>query len=129
MIRGPAEFARLQQGDVLVTFPTTEFFNTVLPLLGALVTPSGGLLSHATVPLPVATARRGSLGGRPHRPSPPGAATVHVPANPPECQGAVALRWSRGSGDRVHWVPATPLVPIGRKSPQTGPQTATDRTA
>jgi pyruvate,water dikinase len=34
---------------VLVTVSTTESFNTVLPLLGALVTDSGGLLSHAAI--------------------------------------------------------------------------------
>jgi len=49
VIHGPEEFARLQPGDVLVTVSTTESFNTVLPLLGALVTDSGGLLSHAAI--------------------------------------------------------------------------------
>jgi phosphohistidine swiveling domain-containing protein len=49
VIYGPEEFARLQPGDVLVTVSTTESFNTVLPLLGALVTDSGGLLSHAAI--------------------------------------------------------------------------------
>jgi len=49
VISGPAEFSRLQQGDVLVTATTTEAFNIVLPLLGALVTDTGGLLSHAAI--------------------------------------------------------------------------------
>lgn len=49
VIYGPEEFALLQPGDVLVTVSTTESFNTVLPLLGALVTDSGGLLSHAAI--------------------------------------------------------------------------------
>jgi pyruvate,water dikinase len=49
VIHGPEEFARLHPGDVLVTVSTTESFNTVLPLLGALVTDSGGLLSHAAI--------------------------------------------------------------------------------
>jgi pyruvate,water dikinase len=49
VIYGPEEFARLHQGDVLVTVSTTESFNTVLPLLGALVTDAGGLLSHAAI--------------------------------------------------------------------------------
>jgi pyruvate,water dikinase len=49
VIHSPEEFARLQPGDVLVTVSTTESFNTVLPLLGALVTDSGGLLSHAAI--------------------------------------------------------------------------------
>jgi rifampicin phosphotransferase len=46
---GPAEFDRLQRGDVLVTQSTTESFNIVLPILGAIVTDSGGLLSHAAI--------------------------------------------------------------------------------
>ncbi len=49
VINGPAEFGRLQQGDVLVTATTTEAFNIVLPLIGALVTDTGGLLSHAAI--------------------------------------------------------------------------------
>ena len=49
VISGPEQFVRLQPGDVLVTVSTTESFNTVLPLLGALVTDSGGLLSHAAI--------------------------------------------------------------------------------
>ena len=44
-----ADFARIQQGDVLVTESTTEAFNILLPLLGAIVTDSGGLLSHAAI--------------------------------------------------------------------------------
>jgi pyruvate,water dikinase len=39
----------LQRGDVLVTPTTTESFNIVLPLLGAIVTDAGGLLSHAAI--------------------------------------------------------------------------------
>lgn len=49
LIGSPAEFGRLQGGDVLVTATTTEAFNIVLPLLGAIVTDSGGLLSHAAI--------------------------------------------------------------------------------
>jgi rifampicin phosphotransferase len=45
----PAEFDRLRRGDVLVTQSTTESFNIVLPILGAIVTDSGGLLSHAAI--------------------------------------------------------------------------------
>jgi pyruvate,water dikinase len=47
VVRGPEDFGRLQQGDVLVTRCTTEAFNVVLPLLGAVVTDRGGLLCHA----------------------------------------------------------------------------------
>ena len=38
-----------QRGDVLVTESTTEAFNILLPLLGAIVTDSGGLLSHSAI--------------------------------------------------------------------------------
>jgi pyruvate,water dikinase len=46
---GPTEFDRISEGDVLVTESTTEAFNILLPLLGAIVTDSGGLLSHAAI--------------------------------------------------------------------------------
>ena len=48
-VAGPAEFDRIQQGDVLLTESTTEAFNILLPLLGAIVTDSGGLLSHSAI--------------------------------------------------------------------------------
>jgi phosphohistidine swiveling domain-containing protein len=48
-VSGPAEFDRIVQGDVLVTESTSEAFNILLPLLGALVTDSGGLLSHSAI--------------------------------------------------------------------------------
>ena len=48
-VAGPAEFGRIQQGDVLVTESTSEAFNILLPLLGGIVTDSGGLLSHAAI--------------------------------------------------------------------------------
>src|SRR5262249_3215013 len=44
-VSGPAEFDRIVRGDVLVTESTSEAFNILLPLLGALVTDSGGLRS------------------------------------------------------------------------------------
>jgi rifampicin phosphotransferase len=49
LVRGPEEFSRLEPGDVLVTRATSAYFNTVLPLLGALVTDRGGQLSHAAI--------------------------------------------------------------------------------
>ncbi len=49
LVSGPAEFGRLQRGDVLVTSTTTEAFNIVLPMISALVTDTGGLLSHAAI--------------------------------------------------------------------------------
>jgi phosphohistidine swiveling domain-containing protein len=48
-VSGPADFDRIVQGDVLVTMSTTEAFNILLPLLGAIVTDSGGLLSHSAI--------------------------------------------------------------------------------
>ena len=48
-VAGPSEFGRILQGDVLVTESTTEAFNILLPLLGAIVTDSGGLLSHSAI--------------------------------------------------------------------------------
>lgn len=48
-ISHPSEFDRIKQGDVLVTQSTTEAFNILLPLLGAIVTDSGGLLSHSAI--------------------------------------------------------------------------------
>jgi pyruvate,water dikinase len=49
LVSSPAEFERIKQGDVLVTESTTEAFNILLPLLGAIVTDSGGLLSHSAI--------------------------------------------------------------------------------
>jgi pyruvate,water dikinase len=48
-VSDPAEFDRIVQGDVLVTESTSEAFNILLPLLGAIVTDSGGLLSHSAI--------------------------------------------------------------------------------
>ena len=48
-VSGPEEFDRIVKGDVLLTESTTEAFNILLPLLGAIVTDSGGLLSHSAI--------------------------------------------------------------------------------
>ncbi|MGH7640228.1 MAG: PEP-utilizing enzyme [Candidatus Dormibacteria bacterium] len=48
-VSGPSEFGRILKGDVLVTESTTEAFNILLPLLGAIVTDNGGLLSHSAI--------------------------------------------------------------------------------
>jgi pyruvate,water dikinase len=48
-VSGPSEFGRIVQGDVLVTESTSEAFNILLPLLGAIVTDNGGLLSHSAI--------------------------------------------------------------------------------
>jgi pyruvate,water dikinase len=49
LVSDPAHFDRITQGDVLVTESTSEAFNILLPLLGAIVTDSGGLLSHSAI--------------------------------------------------------------------------------
>jgi phosphohistidine swiveling domain-containing protein len=48
-VGGPEEFDRIVEGDVLVTESTSEAFNILLPLLGAIVTDAGGLLSHPAI--------------------------------------------------------------------------------
>ena len=48
-VAGAADFDRILKGDVLLTESTTEAFNILLPLLGAIVTDSGGLLSHSAI--------------------------------------------------------------------------------
>jgi len=49
VLHGPSEFGRLEAGDVLVVPLTSPAYNTVLPLLGAVVTDKGGALCHAAI--------------------------------------------------------------------------------
>lgn len=49
VLKGPEDFHRLRKGDVLVAKSTSSAFNIVLPLLGAIVTDCGGILSHAAI--------------------------------------------------------------------------------
>ena len=49
VVAGPADFARIQPGDVLVTTTTTPAWTPLFPSLGALVTETGGILCHAAV--------------------------------------------------------------------------------
>ena len=49
LVHTDADFAKIQQGDVLVTRATSPYFNVVLPMLGAIVTDRGGQLSHAAI--------------------------------------------------------------------------------
>lgn len=49
VVLSPADFPRVQKGDVLVARVTSPAYNTLLPLLGALVTDRGGLLSHSAI--------------------------------------------------------------------------------
>jgi phosphohistidine swiveling domain-containing protein len=48
-VSGPSEFDRIVEGDVLVTESTSEAFNILLPLLGAIMTDSGRLLSRSAI--------------------------------------------------------------------------------
>jgi pyruvate,water dikinase len=45
----PSDFSKVAQGDVLVARITTPAYNVLLPLLGAVVTDRGGLLSHPAI--------------------------------------------------------------------------------
>jgi pyruvate,water dikinase len=48
-LSGPEELGRLERGDVLVAVSTSEAFNVALPLVSAIVTDAGGILSHAAI--------------------------------------------------------------------------------
>jgi rifampicin phosphotransferase len=49
LVLTPEEFSRVQPGDVLVARITTPAYNVLLPLLGAVVTDRGGVLSHPAI--------------------------------------------------------------------------------
>ncbi|MCE5288622.1 MAG: hypothetical protein LLG14_05200, partial [Nocardiaceae bacterium] len=49
IVDSPADFGKIQQGDILVTRATSPYFNVILPLLGAIVTDRGGQLCHAAI--------------------------------------------------------------------------------
>src|SRR4029450_914030 len=49
LVAGPTEVDRIVEGGGLVTESTAGGFNILLPLLGAIVTDAGGLLSHAAI--------------------------------------------------------------------------------
>ena len=49
VVAGPEDFARVQAGDVLVATTTTPAWTPLFPALAALVTETGGILSHAAV--------------------------------------------------------------------------------
>lgn len=49
VVAGPADFSRVQAGDVLVAMTTTPAWTPLFPALAALVTETGGILSHAAV--------------------------------------------------------------------------------
>jgi phosphohistidine swiveling domain-containing protein len=49
VVVGPGDFGRVRAGDVLVTTTTTPAWTPLFPSLAALVTETGGILSHAAV--------------------------------------------------------------------------------
>src|SRR5919202_4924674 len=49
VVRDQADFERIEPGDVLVTTTTTPAWTPLFPSLAALVTETGGILSHAAV--------------------------------------------------------------------------------
>jgi pyruvate,water dikinase len=49
VVAGAADFTRVEAGDVLVTTTTTPAWTPLFPSLAALVTETGGILSHAAV--------------------------------------------------------------------------------
>lgn len=49
IVTGPDDFARVQEGDVLVAPITTSPWEILFPHVGALVTEGGGLLSHPAI--------------------------------------------------------------------------------
>ena len=49
IVRGPEDFHRVVRGDVLVMTSTSASVNVLLPVIGAIVTDRGGLLSHAAI--------------------------------------------------------------------------------
>src|ERR687883_1513060 len=49
LVSGPSDFGRVEPGDVLVATTTTPAWTPLFPSLAALVTATGGILSHAAV--------------------------------------------------------------------------------
>jgi rifampicin phosphotransferase len=49
VVAGPDDFRRVQAGDVLVAVTTTPAWTPLFPSLAALVTETGGILSHAAI--------------------------------------------------------------------------------
>jgi pyruvate,water dikinase len=49
VVRGTSGFSRIKPGDVLVTTTTTPAWTPLFPSLAALVTETGGILSHAAI--------------------------------------------------------------------------------
>jgi pyruvate,water dikinase len=49
IVESDSDFERIEAGDVLVATMTTPAYNVVVPLLGAVVTDTGGVMCHAAI--------------------------------------------------------------------------------
>jgi pyruvate,water dikinase len=49
IVESDSDFERIEAGDVLIATMTTPAYNVVVPLLGAVVTDTGGVLCHAAI--------------------------------------------------------------------------------
>jgi phosphohistidine swiveling domain-containing protein len=49
VVHSPADFDRVEAGDILVASTTSSGYNVLLPLLGAIVTDRGGAVCHAAI--------------------------------------------------------------------------------
>ena len=49
VVRDPADFKKLDKGDVLIAHTTSPAYNVILPMIGAVVTDRGGALCHCAI--------------------------------------------------------------------------------
>jgi len=49
VVQSPADFDKVEAGDILVASTTSSGYNVLLPLLGAIVTDRGGAVCHAAI--------------------------------------------------------------------------------
>ena len=49
VVQSPADFDKVEAGDILVAPTTSSGYNVLLPLLGAIVTDRGGAVCHAAI--------------------------------------------------------------------------------
>jgi pyruvate,water dikinase len=49
VVRDPADFRKLDKGDVLIAPTTSPAYNVILPMIGAVVTDRGGALCHCAI--------------------------------------------------------------------------------
>lgn len=49
VVQSPADFDKVEAGDILVASTTSSGYKVLLPLLGAIVTDRGGVVCHAAI--------------------------------------------------------------------------------